>query len=238
MPAKEALPLLLTGAVIAVHWVAFYGSVKYGNVSIAVVCISGCGFFTAFLEPLLYKKQIVLTEVLLGAMSIAGIWIIFDFHPQYKTGILFGLVSAIGGSLFLILNKRLLKKHPSDILTLYEMSGGLMLLTGIIPFYLQLFPAAYYIPSFADLVWLLILALICTVYGFQLQLHALKKISAFTANLTYNLEPIYGIALAFIFFKENQHFTFYFSLGVGLILLSVLFQMANEWYRNSQGKMR
>ena len=234
LSAKETLKIFCVGMIVAIHWVAFYGSVKYGNISIAVVTLSAAGFFTAFFDPIINKKKVSLIEVLLGTLAIGGIWIIFDFHPQYKTGIIFGIVSALGSSLFPIFNKRLLIKHNPDTLTLYELGGGFLILSMVIPFYLQQFPATYYIPTFSDWIWLLILALVCTVLCFNLQLNALKKISAFTANLTYNLEPVYGIILAFIFFKENKSFTIHFYSGVALIILAVVLQMGRVWYKNSR----
>ncbi len=238
LPLKEALKIFGTGLIVAIHWVAFYGSVKYGNISIAVVCLSAAGFFTAFFDPLINKKRILLLEVLLGTLAITGIYIIFDFHPQYKTGIIFGIVSAIGSSLFPIFNKRLLLNHNPDTLTLYELGGGFLILSLLIPVYLQQFPATYYLPTFTDWVWLLILALLCTVLCFSLQLNALKKISAFTANLTYNLEPVYAIILAFIFFNENKSLNIHFYIGVALIILAVVLQMARVWYLNSPASKR
>ena len=213
------------GVIVAIHWVTFYGSVKYANVSVALVCFSATGFFTAFFEPLILKRRISLTEVLLGLMAIAGIYIIFDFHPQYKMGVIFGIISAMGSALFPIFNKRLLIVHSPKILTLYELGGGLIALTFLVPLYLVQFPATYYMPTTTDWLWLLVLAWLCTVLSFDLQLNALKKISAFTANLTYNLEPVYGIVLAFIFFKENENLHREFYIGVALILLAVVLQM-------------
>jgi drug/metabolite transporter (DMT)-like permease len=227
---KDALEIFGVGLIVALHWLTFYGSVKYGNVSIAVVCISGSGFFTAFFDPLIYCRRIQAIEVLLGSIAIAGIYIIFDFHPQYKLGIIFGILSAIGSSLFPIFNKRLLVKHNPETLTLYEIGGGLLALTLIMPFYLHFFPADYYFPSSSDWIWLLLLAWLCTVLCFDLQLKALKKISPFTSNLAYNLEPVYGIILAFIFFRENKALNIQFYLGVGLILLAVILQMWRVWY--------
>jgi drug/metabolite transporter (DMT)-like permease len=227
---KDALEIFGVGLIVALHWLTFYGSVKYGNVSIAVVCISGSGFFTAFFDPLIYCRRIQAIEVLLGSIAIAGIYIIFDFHPQYKLGIIFGILSAIGSSLFPIFNKRLLVKHNPETLTLYEIGGGLLALTLIMPFYLHFFPADYYFPPSSDWIWLLLLAWLCTVLCFDLQLKALKKISPFTSNLAYNLEPVYGIILAFIFFRENKALNIQFYLGVGLILLAVILQMWRVWY--------
>ena len=225
IPLKEVLKIFAVGVIVALHWVTFYGSVKYANVSVALVCFSATGFFTAFFEPLILKRKISIIEVALGLLAISGIYIIFDFHPQYKVGIIFGIISAVGSSLFPIFNKRLLVKHSPKILTLYELGGGLLALTCLIPFYLMQFPAAYYMPTTTDWLWLLVLAWLCTVLSFDLQLNALKKISAFTANLTYNLEPVYGIILAFIFFKENENLHHEFYFGVLLILLAVVLQM-------------
>lgn len=225
IPFKDLLKIFGTGAIVAIHWVTFYGSVKYANVSVALVCFSASGFFTAFFEPLIIKRKISFSEVGLGLIAIAGIYIIFDFHPQYTLGIIFGIISAIGSSIFPIFNKKLLLTYSPKILTLYELSGGLLALTILVPFYLMQFKALYYFPSGSDWLWLLVLAWLCTVISFDLQLNALKKVSAFTASLTYNLEPVYGIILAFIFFKENENLNPAFYFGVALILLAVVLQM-------------
>ena len=229
IPLKDALKILGVGLIVAIHWVTFYGSVKYGNVSIAVVCFSASGFFTAFFEPLIFKRRIVAIEILLGLLAIAGIYIIFDFHPQYKTGIIFGVISAVGSSLFPIFNKKLLLRFNPSTLTLYELGGGLVSLSVLVPFYLFQFPATYYFPTREDWLWLLILACFCTVLSFDLQLNALKKISPFTANIAYNMEPVYGIILAFLIFRENKLLNGHFYLGVALIMLSVVLQTGRVW---------
>ena len=225
IPWGDMLKIFGVGVIVALHWVTFYGSVKYGNVSVALVCFSATGFFTAFFEPMILRRKLSVIEIGLGMMAIAGIYIIFDFHPQYKLGIIFGILSAMGSALFPIFNKRLLVVYEPKTLTLYELGGGLLALTVLVPLYLQKFPASYYVPTATDWLWLFVLAWLCTVLSFDLQLNALKKVSAFTANLTYNLEPVYGIILAFIFFKENENLHREFYLGVLLILLAVVLQM-------------
>ena len=222
---KEALKVMGVGFVIAIHWVAFYGSVKYGNISVGVVCLSGSGFFTALIEPLIMKRRINYFELCMGILALTGIYIIFDFHPQYKTGILFGIVSALGASIFPIFNKQLVMRHSPRVLTFLELSGGFIMLSCILPFYLLFFPATYFIPTTSDLGWLMILSVICTILAFELQLNSLKRVTAFTANLTYNLEPVYGIILAFIFFGESRNFHWQFYLGLLLILMAVFLQM-------------
>lgn len=234
IPFKELMKIFGVGAIVAFHWVTFYGSVKYANISVALVCFSASGFFTAFFEPLILKRKIALIEVALGLIAIMGIYIIFDFHPQYKLGIIFGIVSAVGSALFPVFNKQLLLTHSPKILTLYEIGGGLLALTILIPFYLMQFPASYYLPTATDWLWLLVLGWLCTVLSFILQLNALKKISAFTASLTYNLEPVYGIILAFIFFKENEKLNPAFYIGVLFILLAVVLQMLRVSQQHKQ----
>jgi drug/metabolite transporter (DMT)-like permease len=225
LPFKSILKMVGVGAVIAFHWVTFYGSVKYGNISVALVCLSAAGFFSSLLEPLFLQKKIVLAEVLLGTLAIIGIYIIFDFHPQFKLGIVYGILGALGAAIFPIFNKQLVKDFSPGILTFYELAGGLLVLTLLLPLYLSQTTVAYYIPTAKDFVWLLILAVVCTVFSFNLQLKALQKISAFTCNLMYNLEPIYGIILAFLFFEEGKAVNVWFYVGVGIIMATILLQM-------------
>ncbi len=235
---KNTFKLFGVGGIVAMHWVTFYGSIKYSNVSVSLTCLSAIGFFTAFLDPIIMKRKIDITEVLLGMLAIAGIYLIFDFYPEYKLGILFGIISALLASLFPIFNKNLLQQFSSKTLTLYEMAGGLVALTFIMPLYLQFFPAAYYLPTTTDWIWLLVLAWLCTVFTFILALNALKKISPFTANLAYNLEPVYGIILSFIIFKENKYLNAGFYYGLGLILLAVVLQMLRVLLKARLDKMK
>ncbi len=221
----NALRMGAVGAVIAFHWVTFYGSVKYGNISVALVCLSASGFFSALLEPVLLKKKIVFSELCLGLLAIAGIYIIFDFHPQFKLGIIYGILAAIGSAIFPIFNKKLLAEFSPETLSFYELAGGLIFLTALLPFYLTYEDNLRLLPTFAEFGWLLILSVICTVLCFSLQLNALKHISAFTSNLMYNLEPLYGIILAFIFFNEGSTFHREFYLGVFFILSAIVIQM-------------
>jgi len=231
---KDVLKIFGVGFIVALHWVTFYGSIKYANASVALVCLSASGFFTAFFEPLIFKRRINIVEVLLGLLAIVGIYIIFDFHPQYKVGIIFGIIAAVGSSLFPIFNKQLLTRFTPNTLTLYELGGGFLILSLLVPFYLMKFPATYYLPTNWDWVWLFVLAWLCTVLCFDLQLNALKKVSPFTSTLCYNLEPVYGILLAFIFFQENKALNGHFYIGVGLILLAVILQMLLLWFKNRQ----
>lgn len=169
-------------------------------------------------------------EVVLGIVTIIGIYIIFDFHPQYKLSIIFGLLSSVFSSFFGIFNKQLIVKNNHRILLIYELAGGLACLTFLIPLYLQYFPAASLLPSTWDWLWLVVLASLCTVLAFELQLQALNKLSAFTISLSYNLEPVYGIIMAFVFFGENKEIKPQFYLGAALITAAILIHTIHVYY--------
>ena len=230
MPARaDLLRLLGTGGIVALHWVLFYGSIKYANVSIALVCFSTVGFFTSILDPLITGRRWLIRELLLGCAVMLGIWLIFSFDAAFRTGILLGLVSSFMAALFTVLNKILLRHHTAESLTRWEMTGGWLLLTALLPFWLHWFPASRLVPTLSDLGWLLFLGLLCTVFAFRLSMDALKEISPFTVNLSYNLEPVYGILLAFVLFEENKYLGKGFLPGMLIILATVVIQTLLAW---------
>jgi drug/metabolite transporter (DMT)-like permease len=214
-----------TGMLISLHWVFFYGSIKYSNVSIALTCLSSAGLFTAVLEPLIRRRRINSIEILLGLLAIAGIYLIFHFDSRYRIGIIIGVIASILSVLFSIMNKTLVVKDiTSRSLLLYELTGGFLFLTLVMPFYLYLFPTKQLLPSFPDWGWLFLMSWFCTILAMDLSLQALRKVSVFTQNLTLNLEPVYGILLAFIVYKENKYLSQWFYYGFALIFLAVLLQ--------------
>ena len=222
---KKRLQLFGIGGLIALLWVCFYGSIKYANVSIALTCLSSAGLFTSLLEPLMTGKRIEIREVLLGLVGIAGIYLIFHFDPQYKTGIIVGLISTLLSCIFSVFNKKQVEDTAPKTMILYELGGGFLILTLLMPLYLKLFPTTHLYPNIKDFAWLLLLSWFCTILAMDLSLQALKKVSAFTQNLTLNLEPVYGIILAFVVYKENKYLSDGFYFGFGLILLAVVLQM-------------
>lgn len=229
---KDILKLSGIGFLSALHWVSFYGSIKYANVSVALVCFSAVGFFTALFEPLFFQKKINAVEVLLGLVVIAGIYIIFQFDPKYKTGIILGVICAVLLAIVMILIRQFVQRiNPQTLLT-YQLSGGLVTLTFLMPLYLNWFPTSYIIPGFSDWMWLLVLAWFCSVLAFQFSVTALKKLTAFTVNLSFNLEPVYGILLAFVIYHENEELGWSFFTGLSLIVLALCLQMWRIWRRS------
>jgi drug/metabolite transporter (DMT)-like permease len=225
----DILKLSGIGFLSALHWVSFYGSIKYANVSVALVCFSATGFFTALFEPFFSKKRISAIEVLLGLLVIAGIYIIFHFDPKYKTGIILGVICAILLAVVMILIRQFVHKINSQTILTYQLSGGFIALSLFMPFYQRAFPTSYIIPGFSDWMWLLVLAWFCSVLAFQFSVNALQKLTAFTVNLSFNLEPVYGILLAFFVYHENQELNWSFFIGLSLIVLALCLQMWRIW---------
>jgi drug/metabolite transporter (DMT)-like permease len=221
LPAIIIAKVMGVGVIAALHWLTFYGAIKYANVSIALVCFAAIGFFTSLFEPLILKQSLNGRELLLGLLTLAGVYIIFHFDTRYTTGIMIGLVSALLAALFPIFNRELLKKTNVESLLVWQQLGGFLFMAALIPAYRQFLPNIRLLPTVEDFLWLLVLSWICSVWAFQLSGAALKKLSAFTVNLSYNLEPVYGIVLAFVFFREDQLLKTSFFWGLGLILLAL-----------------
>lgn len=221
---RETLVLCGIGALLAIHWLLFYGSIKYANVSICVVCFASIGFFTAVFEPLSHKRLPSLRELGFSLLTILGIALIFHFDTQFRTGIILGILSAAVGCVFTLCTKEVGGRHPSRTILFFQMTGGFAFLTLFAPLYLGFFPGMNLVPSPMDFVYLLLLSSICTIGLFILEIQSLQEISAFTVNLSFNLEPVYSIALAMVLFNEARELGTPFFVGLGLIAASVVLQ--------------
>ena len=221
---REKINIGKIGIFIAIHWVFFYASIKYSNISIGVVCYCLTSFFTAIFEPLLNKTKLVFSQLVFSAITLLGISLIFHFDSSYHTGILLGGISSAFAALYTIYNEKLVKSYDSKVINYYQMAGGTICLGLFMPFYLIFFPVETVLPSTTDFYYLILLSLFCTVGLYVLFAEALKKIPAFTTNLTFNLEPIYAIILAFVFFNEGKEMSQSFYLGLFFVMTSVILQ--------------
>jgi drug/metabolite transporter (DMT)-like permease len=210
------------GCIVCLHWVCFYGSIKYANVTVALSCLATTTFFTSFIEPLIAGRKIKGYEISLGLLIIPGVYLIFYFTNFYFTGIVLGLLAAAFAATFSALNKIMLETHEPRTMTFIEMSSGFIFLSILMPFYLKLFPDSNLILKTSDLIYLVILSIGCTTIPFILSLHALRQLTAFTTVLIVNLEPLYGILMAIPVFHENRELDNRFYFGT-LILLTAVF---------------
>ena len=221
--SKKILALFGIGMLLMIHWLFFYGAIKYSNVSVTLSLFSSTTLFTALIEPVITKKKFNRAELIYSLMAIAGIGVIFKSDTNsYTVGIVLAILAAFVGAFFNILNKGVVHEVSSEVVSFYELLSGLIGLTIFLPLYIHIFHPANLVPSTQDWTLLFILAVFCTHFPLVLSLNALRHLSAFTLNLSINLEPVYGIALAFFIFGEHKHLNNGFFLGTALIMLSVI----------------
>ena len=220
---REAWRIGCCGTLLAIHWVLFYGSIKAANVSVGVVCFALNGFFTALLEPMASGKRFSLRDLLLGLITLGGIVLIFGLNMQFRTGIVIGTFSSLFYTLFAIASKRVQSATgvESSAMLLYELLTGWCVLSLAMPFYAMLYPSVSLMPEGSDWLFITLFASVFTIGPFLMQLQALRTLSAFTVNLSYNLEPLYSIALAMLLFNEAQELNLSFWMGVSMIVAAV-----------------
>ncbi|TDP61106.1 DMT family transporter [Flavobacterium dankookense] len=221
IPPKVVIQFLFAGLIIALHWFTFFKAIKVSNVSITLACLSTGAFFTSLLEPILYGKKVVWYEVFFGILVVVGLYIIFNVEVNYFNGIILALTSAFLSALFAVINSKFVKTYDATIISFYELSGGVIFFS----FLLLLgnsFTPEFFLLSPNNLMYLFILSSVCTAYAFIASTSVMKFLSPYTVMLTINLEPIYGIILAVLIFKDKEQMSFDFYLGAMLILLTVL----------------
>lgn len=214
------LQLFFTGAIVALHWILFFHSIKSSTVSVALVSLSSLTLFTSILEPVIKKQRISKLEVVTGVLIISGIYMIFTFESRYTFGIICGLLSALCASIFSIINSKQIQNRSASIISFYELIGAWVWVSVYL-----LISEGLRVPvslNSSDLVYLLLLGTLCTSLAYVAGVAVMKELSAFRVALITNLEPVYGIILAFIFFGKKEQMTIGFYAGA-VIVLSTIF---------------
>ena len=227
---KTALQFLFAGLIIALHWFTFFKAIKISNISVTLACLSTGAFFTSLLEPILYGKKIVWYEVFFGLLVVFGLYIIFNVEGNYFSGMLIALSSAFLSALFAVINSKFVKEHDPILISFYELSGGVVFFTFLLLFS-HSFSTTFFSLSAKDLMYLMILSSVCTAYAFIASTSIMKFLSPYTVMLTINLEPIYGIILAVLVFKQKERMSFEFYIGAIIILLTVLLNSFIKSYK-------
>jgi len=221
MPRSDVYKALGIGVILGLHWMTFFGSIQLSNISVCLAGMASLSFFTALSEPLINRCKPARSEILLGLMVIPGLSLIAGSNWDHALGLGVGIVSAILASLFPVLNRKLtLRGIAPQTLTAYELIGAAatcLLASCFIPGI-----SITELPTLSDWGWLLILSGICTVWAFSFHIHLLKQFTAFTANLAFNFEPVYGILLAAICFHEYQELSPTFYIGALFIISAAI----------------
>ena len=228
VPPRTLLVLLVAGVIIALHWLTFFGAIKVSNVSITLALLSTGAFFTSIMEPVFYKRKLIWYEIVFGVIVVVGLYIIFQVETQYLTGIILALISAFLSAVFALINGKLARREDAAVISFYELLTG----TAAISLYLLVltifggeasgFSFAFFDLSSMDWWYLFILASFCTAYAFIASVAVMKHLSPYTVMLTINLEPVYGILLAFIVFGSEEQMKPGFYYGALIILSTVI----------------
>ena len=200
---KLLFRLVGIGSVMAFHWLFFFQSIKVSNVSIALSCLSLSTLFAALIEPLVYRRKPDWVEVIIGLIIVVCISLIFNAELKYKEGIIYGILCALFGTIFSVLNGKMFGKTSSGNIIFYEIAGGWLVISLFFLFTGQISSVGEI--SYTDIALVLLLASVFTAYPMFESVKLMKFISPFTLILTVNLEPVYGIILAFFIFGASEH---------------------------------
>ncbi|MFP4089884.1 MAG: DMT family transporter [Cyclobacteriaceae bacterium] len=224
LPGRPMAGILATGFLIGAHWILFFGAARVATASVCLAGMATSSLWTSFLEPFFYRKKIKLYEVILGLAAILGLYVIFRFEFDHALGLLMAIASAFLASLFTVINSKFTKQYHHYTITFYEMLGAFLFTLLFLPFYAKYLSDGFisWQPSTSDWLYLLLLAGVCTVYAYSASVELMKNVSAYAVNLTTNMEPVYGILLALLFFGESEQMTPGFYAGTAIILASVL----------------
>ncbi|MCM4169530.1 hypothetical protein KCTC52924_00306 [Arenibacter antarcticus] len=221
VPPKTLLLLLVAGVVIALHWVTFFMAIKVSNVSVALATMSTGAFFAALLEPMWYGRKMIWYELVFGLVVMLGLYVMFNVETNYLYGIVLALVSAFLSAVFTLINGKLTQTQKPAIISLYELGSGVLLLTIYLAFRGRFVPE-FFVLSAADWLYMFILASACTAYAFIASVKVMRFISPYTVMLTTNMEPIYGIFLAFLILGDSEKMNSFFYIGALIILATVV----------------
>jgi len=226
------------GLIIGVHWVCFFGAIKLANISICLAGMATISLFTAFTEPLMEKRRIRPFEVLLGLLVVAGLALVAGFERGRLLGLGVAMLSALLAAIFPVMNRKLVTAGGDPlVMVAWEMAGACVAS-------LLLYPLiGGGVPLLAwqgfDWLWLLLLAWVCTVFAHAFHIHLLRHLSAYTANLAINFEPLYGILAAAWLFGEHKQLHPLFYVGMLTILLAnVLHPLVLRWIAKSKLQQR
>ncbi|KMQ71600.1 DMT family transporter [Chryseobacterium koreense] len=231
---KLFLQLSAIGGFMAFHWLCFFHSIKVSNVSIALSCLSLSTLFASILEPIIFKRKIDISEVIMGIVIVICMGLIFKTEFQYKEGIFFGILTAIFGTVFSVFNGKIFGKTSSGNIIFYEIFSGLLILSFFYLFTGQI--SQLHEISYRDLALILLLASIFTAFPMLESVQLMKYISPFTLILTVNLEPIYGIILAFFIFGESEQMSPVFYIASLIMILAIVANGVIKQRRNAATK--
>ena len=225
------IKILICGVIIALHWITFFYAIKISNVSITVSMMSSAAFLTSLIEPLFFKKKFLLYELILGILSLFGVFIIFNAELKYIDGLIVALISSILVSVFTLLNSRIVINNSSITISFYELFVGFLF---SVLYYYLFFDASLILKKInnQDFMLLVILGIVCTSYAFTKSVDLIKYLKPFTIMMIINMEPVYAILISLLIFGESEYLSINFYIGFVIILIAVIINGIFKYKKN------
>jgi len=222
VPKKDIFRFMGIGVIVALHWICFYGSIKLANASIAVLCMATASFFTSMFEPLFLRKKFVWLDFLFGILIVPGMFLIVNnTRLDMLPGIWVGLLAAALAALFATLNKKHIHAARPLQISFLEMSSAWIFISLLLPFLFRMPEIGEFWPAGTDWIYLILLSLLCTTLPYTLAVRALHHVSAFASNMVINMEPVYGVILAWLILGDHEELNATFYIGTVLIMAVV-----------------
>ena len=225
------IKILICGVLIALHWITFFYAIKISNVSITVSMMSSAAFLTSLIEPLFFKKKFLLYELILGILSLFGVFIIFKAELKYIDGLIVALISSILVSVFTLLNSRIVINNSSITISFYELFVGFLF---SLLYYYLFFDESLILKKTnnQDFMLLVILGIVCTSYAFTKSVDLIKYLKPFTIMMIINMEPVYAILISLLIFGESEYLSINFYIGFFIILIAVIINGIFKYKKN------
>jgi drug/metabolite transporter (DMT)-like permease len=221
---SDLIKVMITGFIVAIHWLTFFGAGRVANPSTSLVGFATCSFWAALIEPIAKRKRIQVLEIGLGLVVIIGLSIIFAGDFQYPLGLFLGIISGLTAAIFSVINSKLVVRVNAHIITFYEMASACLIILLFFPIYQNTWAEGgqlNLLPLWSDWIYLAIMAWACSVYAYSVAINLTKKLSVFFIQLALNLEPVYGITLALIVFGDKEVMGLNFYAGTIIIISAV-----------------
>ena len=220
---KDFIGILGVGALVTIHWLCFFKSIKVSNVSVAVVCMATSSLFSAIIEPILFKRKLLIYEIIMAIIVFIALAFMMGIETQYVTGYFYGITAALFGTLFTLFNAKYIKRVGAAQITMIEMLSGIIIISCWLLFYEDYTVFTSFL-SIQDFAYLILLGTLCTAIVFVWMTEIMRHITPYSLIMAINLEPIYSIALAIIIFGNNEIMSSSFYIGSGIIITVVFLE--------------
>ncbi len=186
------------GAVLALHWIAFFRAVQMSSVAVGLLGFASFPLFVLIVETIFLRRRLHLADWVTVALVTSGLLLLvpeFRIENRVVQGLCWGMLSGLMFALLTVGNRALVSRRSATGVALWQNAcAAACLLPG--------FALDPVLPTPRDVALLIALGVVCTALAHTLFIRSMRVLSAHTASVIAALEPVYGIALAFALLGE------------------------------------